>query len=82
MKKINYDTVVGQICTGFDNEWKDLQAEHLQKWAYNQLAAAPKLLETCKDFVVFDWEHSNLHWPTIAMWISRFQQTISKAEQE
>ena len=42
--------------------------------------AAPELSEACKDFVAFDWENSNLHWPTIAMWISRFQNIIAKAE--
>ena len=39
-----------------------------------------ELLEACKDFVAFDWENSILHWPTIAMWISRFQNIIAKAE--
>ena len=44
------------------------------------IALAPEFFEVCKDFVAFDWENSNLHWPTIAMWISRFQNIIAKAE--
>lgn len=41
-----------------------------------------ELLEVSKDFITFDWEHSNLNWATIAMWLSRFSSAIAKVEGE
>ncbi len=43
MKQINIDTMVG-----YGKDGTDMEAGHLQKWAYDQLAAAPDLLEACK----------------------------------
>jgi len=44
MKQINEYLEVGYCQCG-----QPLTAEHLSKWAYNQLSAAPDLLEACKD---------------------------------
>lgn len=46
MKPITLDTIVG-----INSERRDIRAERLQVWAYNQLAAAPDLLETLKAMV-------------------------------
>lgn len=43
MKKINELLEIGYCQHGYV-----IPAKNLQKWAYNQLAAAPNLLEACK----------------------------------
>ena len=44
MKHINDESVIG-----YDKDGQEILAERLQIWAYNQLAAAPELLEACKE---------------------------------
>jgi len=43
MKQISENLIIG-----YDKEGTGIEAERLQKWAYNQLAIAPYLFKVCK----------------------------------
>uniref|UniRef100_A0A6H1ZRM5 Uncharacterized protein n=1 Tax=viral metagenome TaxID=1070528 RepID=A0A6H1ZRM5_9ZZZZ len=57
MKEITEETAVA-----YDRDGIEIEAERLQKWAYNQLSIAPELLVACK-MVLEAWHSklSNMH---------------------
>ncbi len=83
MRKIDDETIIA-----YDQYGQIVKAERLQKWAYNQLAVAPKLLEVCKlvleslqqtyetAFDVGDIPATNFLKPNIGL----LDKTISEAE--
>ena len=81
MKQINKYLEVGYCQCG-----QPLTAEHLSKWAYNQLNAAPDLLEACKMIIndaIWDGkEYSDLKKECLVKMetIEKARQAITKAE--
>lgn len=41
-------TITEEMCVGFDKDGRPISADRLSRWAFNQLEAAPRLLEACK----------------------------------
>lgn len=71
MKQITEDTFIG-----YDNNGEEIRAEKLQRWAYNQLAAAPDMYGALREVESFIKRRT----PECLFHLGLVEQALAKAE--